>query len=138
MTVRSGYWIKYVAQRRVNNDGGSLRTHIPFWTAKALAAPYELESAGLLRMLDCGSDATPEAEGSEGAYGELIAHGPNLRACGLRPETVYTPARLNFRHCPNQVLRNHTSSSRTNPRALIPDLFSFAISSNQNFGFILK
>ena len=95
------------------------------------------KARALLRMLDCGSDATPEAEGSEGAYGELIAHGPNLRACGLRPETVYTPARLNFRHCPNQVLRNHTSRRARTPRALAPDL-SFAISSNQNFGFILK
>ncbi len=58
-----GYWAKYAAERRVNNDGGSLRTHIPYWTARVLAAPSERESAGLLRMLDCGSDATPEAEG---------------------------------------------------------------------------
>jgi hypothetical protein len=79
-----GYWVKFVANRRVNNDGGSLRTHIPYWTAKALAAPSERESAGLLRMLDCGSDATPEAEGSEGAYGKLISHGVD----GLRAEAL--------------------------------------------------
>jgi len=70
-----GYWVKYVAERRVNNDGGSLRTHIPYWTARALAAPSERESAGLLRMLDCGSDATPEVEGSSGAYGKLLSYG---------------------------------------------------------------
>jgi asparagine N-glycosylation enzyme membrane subunit Stt3 len=79
-----GYWAKYVAERRINNDGGSLRTHIPYWTARALAAPSERESAGLLRMLDCGSDATPEAEGNEGAYGKLLSYGVN----GLKAETI--------------------------------------------------
>jgi dolichyl-phosphooligosaccharide-protein glycotransferase len=79
-----GYWIKYVAERRVNNDGGSLRTHIPYWTARALAAPSERETAGLLRMLDCGSDATPEPEGNEGAYGKLLSHGVD----GLKAESI--------------------------------------------------
>ena len=79
-----GYWTKYVAERRVNNDGGSLRTHIPYWTARALAAPTERESAGLLRMLDCGSDATPEAEGNEGAYGKLLSYGVD----GLKAEAI--------------------------------------------------
>ena len=81
-----GYWAKYVAARRVNNDGGSLRTHIPYWTARALAAPSERESAGLLRMLDCGSDATPEAEGNEGAYGKLLSYGVD----GLKAEAIIT------------------------------------------------
>jgi asparagine N-glycosylation enzyme membrane subunit Stt3 len=79
-----GYWAKYVAERRVNNDGGSLRTHIPYWTARALAAPSERETAGLLRMLDCGSDATPEPEGNEGAYGKLLSYGVD----GLKAETI--------------------------------------------------
>ncbi|MGD1096879.1 MAG: STT3 domain-containing protein [Bryobacteraceae bacterium] len=70
-----GYWVKYVAQRWVNNDGGSLQTHIPYWTAQVLAAQTGIKSAGLLRMLDCGSDATPEAEGREGAYGKLVSYG---------------------------------------------------------------
>lgn len=70
-----GYWVKYAAERRVNNDGGSLRTHIPYWTARVLAAPSERESAGLLRMLDCGSDATPEAEARAGAYDKLLSYG---------------------------------------------------------------
>lgn len=69
-----GYWTKYLADRRVNLDGGSLATHIPYWTARALAAPTERESAGLLRMIDCGSDATPQPEGREGAYGKLRAY----------------------------------------------------------------
>ncbi len=69
-----GYWVKFVARRRVNNDGGSLRTHIPYWTARALDAPSGRESAGLLRMLDCASDATPEPEGKQGAYGKLLAY----------------------------------------------------------------
>ncbi len=79
-----GYWAKYVAERRVNNDGGSLRTHIPYWTARALAAPSERETAGLLRMLDCGSDATPEPEGREGAYGKLLSYGVD----GLKAEAM--------------------------------------------------
>jgi hypothetical protein len=69
-----GYWTKYLAYRRVNADGGSLLTHIPYWTARALAAPTERESAGLLRMIDCGSDATPQPEGREGAYGKLLSY----------------------------------------------------------------
>jgi len=79
-----GYWIKYVAERRVNNDGGSLQTHIAYWTARAIAAPSERETAGLLRMLDCGSDATPEAEGAQGAYGKLLSYGLD----GLRAQEI--------------------------------------------------
>jgi asparagine N-glycosylation enzyme membrane subunit Stt3 len=70
-----GYWVKFVAARRVNNDGGSLKTHIPYWIARALDAPSGRQSAGLLRMLDCSSDATPEPEGRKGAYGKLLAYG---------------------------------------------------------------
>ena len=81
-----GYWAKYVAERRVNNDGGSLRTHIPYWTARALAAPTERESAGLLRMLDCSSDPTPEAEGNESAYGKLLSYGVD----GFKAEPIIT------------------------------------------------
>jgi len=81
-----GYWTKYMAERRVNNDGGSLRTHIPYWTARALAASSERESAGLLRMLDCGSDARPEPEGNEGAYGKLLSYGMD----GLKAEAIIT------------------------------------------------
>ncbi len=69
------YWAKYLAERRVSADGGSLRTHIPFWVAKAIVTPDEVQSVGLLRMLDCGSDATPEPEESLGAFGKLIRNG---------------------------------------------------------------
>ena len=70
-----GYWVKYVAERRVSSDGGSLLTHVPHWLAKALVAPTEAESRGILRMLNCGSDATPLPEGALGAYGKLTATG---------------------------------------------------------------
>ena len=79
-----GYWVKYLAERRVNADGGSLATHIPYWTARALAAPTERESAGLLRMIDCGSDATPQPEGREGAFGKLRAN----QISGLRAAAI--------------------------------------------------
>ncbi|HTY55693.1 MAG TPA: STT3 domain-containing protein [Candidatus Binataceae bacterium] len=70
-----GYWTKFVAERRVSADGGSLLTHIPFWFAQALLAPSEREAVGLLRMLSCGSDATPLPEGAQGAYGKLVKYG---------------------------------------------------------------
>jgi dolichyl-phosphooligosaccharide-protein glycotransferase len=103
-----GYWVKYVAQRRVNNDGGSLGTHVPYWTAKALASPSERESAGLLRMLNCGSDATPEAEAGEGAYGKLISHGVD----GLRAETLISElARMGRRQAQAYLAQQKFSES---------------------------
>jgi hypothetical protein len=65
-----GHWVKYVAERQVSADGASLRTRVPYWVARALLAPTERETFGLLRMLNCGSDTTPE-----GAYGKLRALG---------------------------------------------------------------
>ena len=70
-----GYWAKYVAERRVSNDGGSLRTHIPLWIGRALVTPDEAESIGVLRMLNCGSDALPYPEGQRGAYAQIRAAG---------------------------------------------------------------
>jgi len=70
-----GYWIKYGAERRVAMDGGSLSTHIPYWLSRALLAPNDNQAVGMLRMLDCGSDATPNPEGQLGAYGKLTAQG---------------------------------------------------------------
>ena len=78
-----GHWVKYVAQRRVSNDGSSLLTHVPHWLGRALMAPTERESIGVLRMLNCGSDATPLPEGRLGAYGKV-------RATGRDPITAYT------------------------------------------------
>ena len=66
-----GHWVTYVAERRVANDGSSLQTHIPYWTARALLAPDAAESAGVLRLLSCGSDALPRPEGEAGAYAIL-------------------------------------------------------------------
>lgn len=70
-----GHWVTYIAERRVSNDGTSLLTHIPNWVGRALMAPSEEASAGILRMLSCGSDATPLPEGAAGAYGKLRALG---------------------------------------------------------------
>lgn len=67
-----GHWAKYAAERRVSADGSSLLTHVPHWLGKALAAPSDTESVGVLRMLNCGSDALPTPEGSQGAYGKVL------------------------------------------------------------------
>jgi hypothetical protein len=68
-----GHWAKYVAERRVSADGGTLLTHVPHWLGRVLATPDEKESIGLLRMLNCGSDASPAPEKREGAYGKVLA-----------------------------------------------------------------
>jgi hypothetical protein len=70
-----GYWVAYVSERRVSQDGSSLLSHVPHWFGKALVAPSEKQSVGLLRMLDCGSDATPLPEGDQSAYGKLLRAG---------------------------------------------------------------
>ncbi len=70
-----GYWAEYISERRVSADGGSERSHLPYWQGKALMASSEELSVGLLRMLNCGSDATPEPAGRAGGYGKLRAYG---------------------------------------------------------------
>jgi dolichyl-diphosphooligosaccharide--protein glycosyltransferase len=65
-----GHWIKYVAERRVTSDGGTLSRHVAHWIGRMLLAPTEREAVGLLRMLDCGSDVD-----RTGAMGRLGAHG---------------------------------------------------------------
>jgi hypothetical protein len=77
-----GYFAKYETERRVSADGGTLGTHVSHWLARVLRAPSESESIGLLRMLNCGSDATPAPEGRLGAYGKLIN-------AGLEPGRAY-------------------------------------------------
>ena len=70
-----GHWIKYVAERPVYVDGSTIATHVTHWFARALLAPTDDETAGLLRMLACGSDATPAPEGELGAWGRLVRYG---------------------------------------------------------------
>jgi hypothetical protein len=70
-----GYWTKYLAERRVSADGGTLLTHVPHWLARAELAAAEDQAVGLLRMLNCGSDALPYPEGAQGAFGKLTHHG---------------------------------------------------------------
>jgi hypothetical protein len=48
---------------------------LPHWFARALLAPTDDETAGLLQMLACGSDATPAPEGELGACGRLVRYG---------------------------------------------------------------
>jgi hypothetical protein len=66
-----GYWIKFLGERRVHADGGSLRTAVPYWLARAQLASSEAEALGVLRMLACGSDARPYPEGDQGAMARL-------------------------------------------------------------------
>lgn len=70
-----GYFVKHTAERRVLSDGGTLGTHVHYWFARALSADSETEMLGLLRMLNCGSDALPEPEGRLGAFGRLLDAG---------------------------------------------------------------
>ncbi|MCW5890274.1 MAG: hypothetical protein KIT14_06950 [bacterium] len=70
-----GHWTTYVAERRAANDGSALETHVPYWTARALLAADETESAGILRMLSCASDALPRPEGARGAYATVRRSG---------------------------------------------------------------
>jgi hypothetical protein len=77
-----GHWAAYVADRRVVNDGSSLRTHIPYWMSRALLSASDAESAGVLRMLSCGSDALPLPEGAAGAYAAV-------RRAGRDPATAF-------------------------------------------------
>jgi asparagine N-glycosylation enzyme membrane subunit Stt3 len=65
-----GHWVKYVADRRTTADGSTLLTQAPYWIGRALLAPTEAETAGLLRMLNCGS-----ASSTTGAWARLVAHG---------------------------------------------------------------
>ena len=70
-----GHWIKYAADRPVTLDGASLKTHLPHWVGRALAALSESESLAVLRLLNCGSEALPLPEGRDGAFGKVVALG---------------------------------------------------------------
>jgi len=74
-----GYWAKYFAERRTTADGGTLLTAVPYWLARLQTTADEAEAIGLLRMLDCGSDARPYPEGAAGAVARLTRHGLDER-----------------------------------------------------------
>lgn len=74
-----GHWAKYIADRRVTADGASLLTHVPHWVGRAFSAANPLESIGLIRMLNCGSDAVPFPEGEQGAFARLVRAGLSHR-----------------------------------------------------------
>ncbi|MBY0276351.1 hypothetical protein K2Z84_13480 [Candidatus Binatia bacterium] len=105
----TGHWISYVADRRVANDGSSLLTHLPYWTSRALLAPNEADSAGVLRMLSCGSDALPLPEGEAGAYAIL-------RRSGRDPLDAFTIVA-------DVVVRDHAGArAYLEERGLAPDV----------------
>ena len=51
-----GHWFKMVGNRAVTFDGASQNTPMAYWIGKALSTHNEQQSAGILRMLDCGSN----------------------------------------------------------------------------------
>ena len=118
-----GYWTKYLAERRVNADGGSLRTAVPHWLARAQLAASEDEALGLLRMLDCGSDARPYPEGDAGRDGAADAPRPRRarrlrgdrrrRRAGIAPTpTPTSPASASTRRRAPTCWRRRTARRR--------------------------
>ncbi|HII71144.1 TPA: hypothetical protein HA265_00115 [Candidatus Woesearchaeota archaeon] len=51
-----GHWFKYIADRRVTLDGSSQGGAPIHWLGKLMTVKDEKVSAGILRMLDCGSN----------------------------------------------------------------------------------
>jgi asparagine N-glycosylation enzyme membrane subunit Stt3 len=60
-----GHWFKYVADRAVTFDGASQNYPMAHWIGRVLLTPNEREAAGLLRMLDCGSNNAFETINAE-------------------------------------------------------------------------
>lgn len=52
-----GHWFKYIADRRVTLDGSSQSGPPLHWLGKLMLTDDEKQSAGILRMLDCGSNS---------------------------------------------------------------------------------
>ncbi|MEM7225452.1 MAG: STT3 domain-containing protein [Pseudomonadota bacterium] len=78
-----GHWAKYVAERPVTADGATLRhNRLHHWVLRALSAQDWAETTGLLRMLNCGSDAAPLPEARHSAFDKLLA-------LGLEPADAY-------------------------------------------------
>jgi len=78
-----GYWVKYFGRRAVHHDGGTLGTRVPYWVGRFYAAKDDRTAVGLLRMLNCGSDAAPLPEGRHGAM-------QKLQSAGLTPSQALT------------------------------------------------
>ncbi len=77
-----GHWAKYFTERPVLLDGASLQNRTVQWMARALAAPTDTESLGLLRMLNCGAVIDPESGAAARPY-EM------LRRWGLDPAAAF-------------------------------------------------
>jgi len=66
-----GYWVKYVAERRVSSTGGSLLTHVPHWLAKRWRRPASDRRSGYFGCSTagrtpcrCGRDVAARMAGS--------------------------------------------------------------------------
>ena len=114
-----GYWAQYYSRRATTMDGASLKTLMPYWTARALLSRDENEAIAILRMLGCGSAAETFSEVSQSAMGRLRRAGLDegaatgtleqllrldrrggaalLRALGLSPDVI--EAVLSASHC---------------------------------------
>ncbi len=68
-----GYWGKFVAERRVLFDGGSLTGSVAPWLGRALLTADEAESLGILRMLHCRRARAPGALRPEAAFDRILA-----------------------------------------------------------------
>ncbi len=55
-----GHWFKTFADRAVTFDGASQNSPMAHWIGRVLLTDDELEAAGILRMLDCGSNTAFE------------------------------------------------------------------------------
>ena len=51
-----GHWIKALADRRVIFDGSTQNTPLSYWIARVFVTRDEIEAAGILRMLNSGSN----------------------------------------------------------------------------------
>lgn len=67
-----GHWFKAIAGRRVIFDGATQNSPVAYWMGRALLAEDEKETAGILRMLNSGSNR---------AFEELEKYGFNKYKC---------------------------------------------------------
>ncbi len=84
-----GYLASYFSERPVTVDGGLLDSPRAYWLARALMAPSERESAGILRWLHCGVAPAPGLDGNDpDHWRRLGSDGRSLSAMGTVNQLV--------------------------------------------------
>lgn len=78
-----GYFAQYYAERGTTMDGGTLRNRANYWLNRALTESDERKSIGILRMLNCGSDASALPEQRFSAMSRLMETGRNEKEAYL-------------------------------------------------------